>query len=366
MGLKEILSKVKIDGINPYKSLEEEIKSEIKLWISTGAISLDKAIVGNDPNREGGIPHGRVVEIYGMESSGKSSLLDSIIKNFQIEHGGYVLLCDSENAHEEDRMMDVGIDPDQIVLIEKKEGGKANNKDVTLEEFFVYSEAAIKEIRKEEETPVLVALDSLAMISTESQEEAFGEDRNLKMNENTDKAKVMSSRFGKFTKLMTNNNATLIVVNQLREKPGVKFGDPKYTPGGNALRFYSSIRIALAKHGYILPKEDIYEYDHEDPVGLDIEFKVIKNKIAPPFRTGTFPLMFDDRGIFSNLCLWNMFINKKMWEKHPDFEKSGSWFSWKNERIGQGSGQALKFLCENPDVLEDMKETFFGKKEEEE
>ena len=362
MSLKEILGKVKIDGINPYKSLEEEMWSAIEYWIPTSSLSLNKAIVGNDINREGGIPHGRVVEISGPESSGKSSLLDDIFYNFQESLGGYILLCDPEHAHESDRMSERGIDSENLVLIEKKK----EEGTVTLEEFFTYSEKAFFHIRKEDkETPIIVGLDSLAMINTDLQRDAIEKNGKLNMKEMLDKSAVMSSRFPSFVSNIVQNNATLIIVNQLRDKVGTIFGDTSQEPGGTTLKFLASLRMRLGKDGYIKPIEDIYDYDHEDPVGIRVKFKIIKNKVSAPFRTGTFPLMFDERGIFQNKDIWDMIVAKKMWEKEGSkLEKSGAWYSYGGERIGQGSGQVLKFLCENLDVLEDMKEEFFGKRKE--
>ena len=255
-------------------------------------------------------------------------------------------------------MSERGIDSDNIVLIEKEKDKGA----VTLEEFFIYSEKAFEKIRKEDgETPIIVGLDSLAMINTDLQRDAIEKNGKLNMKEMLDKSAVMSNRFPSFVSNIVQNNATLIIVNQLRDKVGTIFGDTSQEPGGTTLKFLASLRMRLGKDGYIKPIEDIYEYDHEDPVGMRVKFKIIKNKVAAPFRTGTFPLMFDERGIWQAKDLWDMFINKKMWEREGSkLEKSGAFYSWKGERLGQGSGNALRFLCENLDILEEMKEELLG------
>ena len=364
LNLQEFLCDMKIDGKKPFRALSDDMWSTIPYWIPTGAPSLDRAILNNELNTQGGIPHTRVIEIYGMESTGKSSLVDSIIRQFQIHYSGYTLLCDAEHAHEEDRMLEMDIDPSLVIMIEKDRDNE-NVDDVTLEEFFNYSEAALKKIRKEDKTtPALIVLDSLAMIDTDLQRKAQDQDRNLKMNESTDKSKIMSSRFGRFVSSMVANNATLIIVNQLREKPGVMFGDARYTPGGSTLRFLASVRIGLSKKETIKASSDIFEHDHDDPVGILVEFKIAKNKVAPPLRTGTFPIMFDSRGIWRLKCWWDIFM--KDMKKARYLEKSGTWYSWRGEKLGQGEANSLRLLYENPDVFEDILSMFLNKNKEEE
>lgn len=378
MGLKDVLGNIEVDGRNIYRTIQEGVWSEIPFYIPTGAPSLDWAIAGYIRGKMGGIPHTRIVEISGPESSGKSSLLDSIIANFQDFKSGYVILGDSEHAHEEDRLLQLNVDPENIIFLERETPDKDEKNsdldvDITLEEFFDFSEFTIRKIRKNDKTtPILVGLDSLASIDTKAQKEAVKisdktkskdlGDAGFSMKDSLDKARVMSQRLPRYSSMLVQNNATLIVINQLRDKPGVMFGDTQYEPGGKALKFFSSLRMRLGKEGFLLPKDDIRKHDHEKyPIGLNVKFKIIKNKIAPPYREGNFPLMFDDRGIWRAKCVMDV-IEEVGWLDNPDcfIEKSGSWYSYHDERIGQGLPSVIKFLEDNPEILEEIETALFG------
>jgi recombination protein RecA len=354
-----------------YRSLEDDLMSEVKLWIPS-VPSLDYAIGGFRPGPKKGIPHGRVIEIYGKESSGKSALLDKIIANFQRKCGGFVLLGDREHAHEAERMLEVGVDPDNIKFIEKKikhsksEKELKTGRDITLEEFFEYSYSAFKRIRGvDTETPILVALDSLAVIPTKAQQEIGGDDE-YNMKTRLDKSIVMSDKFPDFCTKITENNACLIIVNQIREKPGVSFGNPEYCPGGKTLPFAASLRVELFKSDKIKPSDE-FEKDRvhrsEAPIGLRIRFKIVKNKTGAPLREGFFPLFFDDRGIDYEYCLAELLRDIKAHTYCESFDKSGSWFSWKEERIGQGVGNMAVFFKENPDIMEEIEYECFQKED---
>ena len=315
------------------KLWDEWMKQKVETF-SSGSLSLDLALGG-------WYAKWRIVEIYWPESSGKTTLTLHAIAEIQ-KAGWVAAFIDAEHALDPEYARKIWVDTDNLLISQPDYGEQA----LEITEKLVNSWAVD-----------LIIVDSVAALTPKAEIEWEMWDSHMWLQ-----ARLMSQALRKITWAISRTNCTVIFINQIRMKIWVMFGSPETTTWGNALKFYASQRLDIRRKGKI----ETWAWMEKEVTGSETTVKVIKNKIAPPFRTGTFPLMFDDRGIFSNLCLWNMFINKKMWEKHPDFEKSGSWFSWKNERIGQGSGQALKFLCENPDVLEDMKETFFGKKEEEE
>ena len=351
---------------NEYRKMDEQTWSEIPFWIPTGSVSLDYAISGYR-GLKGGIPHGKAVEIWGPESGGKSALLDHIIREF-INLGGVVLLGDREHSHEERRMLEIGIDPKGVFFLEKpRDQLKAGEtpSDFFLEEFFDIATTAFKKIRKNfPEIPVLVALDSLATTPPrEIYEKEYGD---VTMRDRLEKSIVMSRLFPQFCSDITISNATFIVVNQLRQRPGVVYGDPDYSPGGKAKDFMFSLRIKLSLGTPIKGTEDpSIDQLEPDPVGLLCKFVINKNKVAPPLRKGSFYLMFDERGIFHEATFANMLIERER-HKLPEsgFQKNGSWFSWKEESIGQGFRGLVKFFLENPDVMLEMEQELFAYNEE--
>lgn len=350
-----------------FRELQEERWSEIPFWIPTGCVSLDYATAGFLRGKKGGIPHGRAVEIWGPESAGKSALLDHIIREF-LNLGGVVLLGDREHSHEESRLLQVGIDPTNLRFVERpKEKLKPGQvpSDFNLEEFFELTSKGFKKIRSTyPDVPVLVALDSLAVTPTkEQQDKEFGEQS---MRDRLDKSIAMSNMFPEFCSDITTSNATFVVVNQLRQKPGVLFGDPDYSPGGNAKNFNFSLRIKLGSGSQVLGADDPSRKTEEpDTVGLLCSFKVMKNKVAPPMRRGHFFLMFDDRGIFHEATFAQMLIDRKRADGENPFEKSGTWYSWEGERIGQGMKGMTKFFLENPDVMLEIEQQLFLEEVEE-
>lgn len=369
LDLDGILGDCKIGGKTPFRKLEDDLWSDIPFWISTGAPSLDYAIGGYRPGFKGGIPFGRCTEINGPESSAKSTLLDNIIKNFLDTYEAVVLLGDREHAHEVRRLTELGIDATNLRFIERPREGDLHS-DFVLEEFFEITEMVFRRIRKASpETPILVALDSLAATSTRMQIDAISKaDPDKKglssygMREQMDKSIIMSRFFPEFCSLITESNAVLIIVNQLRQKPGVLYGDPTYSPGGETLKFSASLRIKTSKGDEIKPSDDpIREHWGDFPVGMTVKFKTTKNKVAPPWRTGTFPLFFDDRGIHYETCLVDMIIDFKCWEKVVGLEKSGAWFSWGGERIAQGKGNLVKAFMEDHGLMEEIEKECFMK-----
>ncbi len=389
LSVKDILSNVKIGKKSPFRSLEESLWSDIPFFISTGAPSLDFAIGGYRRGIRGGIPMGRYVEIFGHESSGKSVLLDHIFKNAlngtvivdnmlvnreDLESIG--IMGDREHAHDERRMLELGVDPTNLVFIElshdeederPKKGKKDDSivNDFCLEDFFEIGEASFSEIRKVDiETPIIMALDSLAVTPTR-QQNTIGFDDDMNMKDKLDKATIMSNRFPSFCSAITTKNAALIFVNQIRVRPNIQFGNPEYSPGGETQKFLATLRIKLHSQGLIKPPDDpTREHNGPDPVGIKVGFEIVKNKLAPPYRKGSFPLFFDDRGIFYEMCFAEMLIEREIDKYFPAFEKSGAWYSWKGERIGQGLKNMVLCFVDSPHIMQEMEnEIFMGLEE---
>ena len=344
-----------------YRAMDSQSWAEVPFWIPTGAISLDYAIMGYR-GLKGGIPHGRTIEIWGPESGGKSALLDHIIREF-INMGGIVLLGDREHSHEEKRMREIGINPALFRFIEKpREKVKPGElpSDFYLEEFFDLTLAAFKKIRAAfPDIPILVALDSLA--ATPTKDVYNKEYDELTLRDRLDKSVAMSVLFPQFCGEITTSNATFIVVNQLRQRPGITWGDADYSPGGKAKDFMFSLRIKLDVGTPIKGSDDpSIDQLEPDPVGLLCKFRIYKNKVAPPLRTGGFWLMFDSRGIFHEATFANLLLERKCHERGQGFEKSGSWYVWKEETIGQGFKGLVRYFMENPDVMLEMEQELFA------
>lgn len=358
-----------LDGIfgddTPYRALTTELWSDIPFWCPTGASSLDFAIGGYVRGRKGGVPHRRAMEIWGPESSGKSVLLDHIIKNW-CKLYGVVLLADSENSHEEYRLLQIGMGPylNRIRYIHKpvKIGDKTVFvNDYTLEEFFDLTEKGVAKIReKNTSIPILIALDSLAYLATDAQKKAQAEGERMSMKLQLDMSRVLSMRFDTFCAALTKNNCALVIVNQFRQKPDATFKDPDYSPGGNTKNHAFSIRVKLDAGRRIYPSEDpTREHEGDDAVGIMCSFEVNKNKVAPPFRRGRFALYFDDRGIFPEETFAHLILDRKKFNYCDDFEKSGSWYSWKGERLGQGVNDMIRTFVTNPEIMAEMEGALF-------
>jgi recombination protein RecA len=354
-------------GTKEYRKLEEERWADIPFWIPTGAVSLDYAIAGFRPGTKGGIPHGKAVEIWGPESGGKSVLLDHIIREFlNMQPSGVVFLGDSEHSHEERRMLEVGIDPSRLRFIQRYDETGKDPRDFNLEEFFNLASKSFKKIRAiSREIPILISLDSLAATDPGAVD---GDYEAGNMRDKMDKSLAMSRMFPRFCSEVTTSNATLIIVNQMREKPGVTFGDPQYSPGGNAKNFMFSLRIKLSSGAKIPSDKDPSIDQHSpDPVGLICSFTINKNKLAPPFRRGSFYLMFDERGIFQEATFAQLLIDREFhkYDERVDYEKSG-WWLWKGDRVGRGINGMTRAFLENPELMGEIEEELFLVKESEE
>jgi recombination protein RecA len=359
--VKSILANIKDGGIG-FRSLEEELWSEIPGFIPTGSPGLDYAIGGYQRGMRGGIPIGRATEIWGPESTGKSTLLDNIIKNFLNEMDGIFILADKEHAHEERRMLEIGVDPTNLVFMEKlvKEDLK-NPEDYTLEDFFSVGKKAFQTIRKTHpEVPIAIALDSLGAIDTAMQQT---EDTNMRTR--LDKAAVMTDLFPNFCSFITEVGGTVILVNQMRTKPGVTFGDPTYSPGGDLKNFMFSLRIKVEREEIIkADKDPTRKPDGPDDIGIITRFKINKNKIAPPFRKGKFALFFDDRGIYYPYGLALMIEDRKVYERENCLlEKTGNTYSFNGEILGKSFKAMVRTLAENEELMMEIEQDLFGSPE---
>jgi len=280
--------------------------------IPTGSLALDMAI------GVGGIPRGRVVEIYGPESSGKTTLCLSIVAQAQ-KAGGIAAYIDAEHAMDPGYASKVGVDVDNLLISQPESGEQA----LQIVETLVRS-AAID----------IIVVDSVAALVPRSEIDGEMGDPQMGMQ-----ARLMSQALRKLTAVMSKTNTTVIFINQLREKIGVMFGNPETTPGGKALKFYASVRIDIRRIESIKNGQEV--------IGNRVKAKLVKNKVAPPFREGQFDIMFGE-GINREGSILDMAA------EHGVVEKSGTWFSYKGERIGQGRDQVRVFLKENPKVADDI------------
>ncbi len=281
--------------------------------ISTGAISLDLALGGR------GVPRGRIVEVYGPESSGKTTLALSVVATAQRE-GGVAAFIDAEHALDPSWARRIGVDVDQLLVSQPDTGEQA----LEICEMLVRSNAVD-----------VIVIDSVAALIPRAEIEGEMGDSHVGLQ-----ARLMSQALRKLTGAISKSDCTVIFINQLREKIGVMFGSPETTPGGRALKFYSSIRIDVRRIGAIK--------DGEANVGNHVRARVVKNKLAPPFREAEFDIMFSE-GISVTGDLLDLAV------KDDIIAKSGAWFSYGDMRLGQGRENAKVFLKENPDLYEEIR-----------
>lgn len=282
--------------------------------ISTGSLSLDHAL------GVGGIPKGRIVEIYGPESSGKTTLALQIVAESQ-KKGGVCAFVDAEHALDVNYAEKLGVNIDELLVSQPDTGEQA----LDIAELLVRSNAV-----------EIVVIDSVAALVPRAEIDGEIGDSHVGLQ-----ARLMSQAMRKLTAVISKTHACCIFINQIREKIGVMFGNPETTPGGRALKFYSSVRLDIRRIASIKEKDEI--------VGNRTRVKVVKNKVAPPFKQAEFDIIYG-RGISFEGDLLDLAIDNKI------AEKSGTWYSYKNERLGQGRENAKRFLEENTDLRDQLYE----------
>ncbi|HUP26576.1 MAG TPA: recombinase RecA [Candidatus Limnocylindrales bacterium] len=279
--------------------------------IPTGSVSLDLALGG-------GIPKGRVVEIYGPESSGKTTLTLHAIAEIQ-KQGGTAAFIDAEHALDPAYAQRIGVDTSNLLLSQPDNGEQA----LEIVETLVRSNAVD-----------LIVVDSVAALVPRAEIEGDMGDSHMGLQ-----ARLMSQALRKLTGVISRSHATVIFINQIRMKIGVMFGNPETTTGGNALKFYASVRMDIRRIAQIKQGDEI--------IGNRTRVKVVKNKIAPPFRQAEFDIMYN-QGISKAGDVLDLATERGI------VEKSGAWFAYNGEKIGQGREAAKKHLEDNPKVLEEI------------
>ena len=280
--------------------------------ISTGSISLDAAI------GIGGIPRGRVIEIYGPESSGKTTLTLHIIAEAQ-KAGGYAAFIDAEHAMDPEYAKKLGVDTDNLLISQPDTGEQA--LDIT--ETLVRSGALD-----------VIVIDSVAALVPKAELDGEMGDTHVGLQ-----ARLMSQALRKLTGTVSKSKTSVIFINQIRHKIGVMFGSPETTSGGNALKFYSSLRLDIRRIGQIKEGDQV--------VGNRTRVKVVKNKIAPPFKNTEFDIMYGE-GISYEGDLLDLAVQADI------INKTGAWFAYNNEKIGQGRENAKRYLKENEKVCNEI------------
>ena len=280
--------------------------------IGTGSFGLDKAL------GIGGLPKGRVCEIYGPESSGKTTLTLQIIAECQ-KAGGSAAFIDAEHALDPEYAKALGVDIDELLLSQPDTGEQA----LEVTDMLVKSGSLD-----------VIVIDSVAALVPRAELEGDMGDSHIGLQ-----ARLMSQALRKITGSIQKSNTLVIFINQIRMKIGVMFGSPETTTGGNALKFYSSVRLDIRRIGAIK--------DGDEVVGNETRVKVVKNKMAPPFKVVEFQILYG-KGINKNAEIIEHGVKKGI------IEKAGAWYSYKGDKIGQGIAKTSEFLKENPKVLEEI------------
>ncbi len=288
---------------------EDQMNMQVEA-ISTGALSLDAAL------GVGGIPRGRIIEVYGPESSGKTTLALHVVANAQ-KDGGYAAFIDAEHALDPKYAGQLGVDVKNLLISQPDSGEQA----LEITETLVRSNALD-----------VIVIDSVAALVPRAELEGEMGDSHMGLH-----ARLMSQALRKLTGAVSKSNTSVIFINQIREKIGVMFGSPETTTGGRALKFYASVRLDIRRIGSLK--------DGQDNIGNRVRVKVVKNKMAPPFRETELDIMFGSGFSFEGDIL-DLALQANL------VQKSGSWFSYGEERLGQGKENVKNFFIENPDLLE--------------
>ena len=280
--------------------------------ISTGSLGLDIAL------GIGGLPKGRVVEIYGPESSGKTTLTLQVVAECQ-KAGGTAAFIDAEHALDPGYAEKLGVNVDNLLLSQPDTGEQA----LEVADMLVRSSAVD-----------VFVVDSVAALTPKAEIEGDMGDHHVGLQ-----ARLMSQALRKITGNIKRSNCLVIFINQIRMKIGVMFGNPETTTGGNALKFYSSVRLDIRRIGAVK--------DGDEVVGNETRVKVVKNKVAPPFRQAEFQILYG-KGIFQKAELIDIGVKQGL------INKAGAWYSYKEDRIGQGKSNAAKFMVENPAISDEI------------
>ena len=282
--------------------------------IPTGALSLDIAL------GIGGIPKGRIIEVYGPESSGKTTLALHMIAEAQ-KQGGEAAFIDAEHALDPVYAKHLGVDIDNLIVSQPDTGEQA----LEIAEALVRSGAID-----------IIVVDSVAALVPKAEIDGDMGDAHVGLQ-----ARLMSQALRKLAGVINKSNSVIVFINQLREKVGIMFGNPETTPGGRALKFYASVRMDIRKIENITQDGDV--------VGNRVRVKWVKNKVAPPFREAEFDIVYG-KGISKSGNILDLGINLGL------IDKSGSWFGYNGNRIGQGRENAKKFLEDNPEIMKEVEE----------
>lgn len=289
--------------------------------IKTGAVSLDIAL------GLGGVPRGRIIEIYGPESSGKSTLATHIVANAQ-KAGGLAAYIDAEHALDPSYAAKIGVNIDELMISQPDNGEEALN---------------IAEMLARSNAVDVIVVDSVAALVPKSELEGEIGDQHMGLQ-----ARMMSQALRKLTATLARSNTCAIFINQIREKIGVMFGNPETTTGGRALKFYASIRMDIRR------LSGIKNSDNTNDIGSRVRVKVVKNKCAPPFQNAEFDIMFNE-GISHIGSLIDVGVDTGV------IEKKGTWFSFQSQRLGQGREAAREEMKNNPKLTEDIEKGILAK-----
>lgn len=282
--------------------------------ISTGAINLDAAI------GIGGIPRGRITEIYGPESSGKTTLCLHTVANAQ-RAGGVAAYIDAEHSLDAEYAKKLGVDVDELLISQPDTGEQA---------------LEICDMLMRSGGVDIIVIDSVAALVPRAEIEGEMGDSHMGLQ-----ARLMSQALRKMTGSIARTNTAVVFINQLRDKIGVMFGSPETTTGGKALKFYASLRLDIRRRDAVKDKEDV--------VGSHVRVKVVKNKLAPPLKQAEFDIMFAEGISHASLVL-------DLAAEHGIIDKSGAWYSYKGQKIGQGRENAKLYLKDTPAVLAEVEE----------
>jgi recombination protein RecA len=280
--------------------------------VSTGSLGLDIAL------GVGGLPRGRVVEIYGPESSGKTTLTLQVIAEMQ-KMGGVAAFIDAEHALDPQYAQKLGVDVPELLISQPDTGEQA----LEIADMLVRSGSVD-----------IVVIDSVAALTPKAEIEGEMGDSHMGLH-----ARLMSQALRKLTANIKRSNTLVIFINQIRMKIGVMFGNPETTTGGNALKFYASVRLDIRRIGSIKKGEEV--------IGSETRVKVVKNKVAPPFREALFDILYGE-GISREGEIIELGVNHKI------VDKSGAWYAYNGDKIGQGKDNAREYLKENPEIAQEI------------